>query len=238
MATGSGRFFGWVIGGALPASIAADWLVSAWDQNAGMAGPAPAVAMIEQVASRWVLELLGLPTSCSVGFVTGAQMATTVGLAAARTHVLAAHAWDVEADGLAGSPPVRVVVGAERHSTIDRGLRFLGLGSRAIRVVDVDDAGRMLPGALEAVLAQSEWAHDRLRPSRKRQRGRGGSVRPDPGHGRSTESDDIWFHVDGAFGLWARAVPSRRYLLGEWKWADSWATDAQSGSTPPTTAGW
>jgi glutamate/tyrosine decarboxylase-like PLP-dependent enzyme len=237
MATGSGRFLGWVMGGALPASIAADWLVSAWDQNAGMTEPCPAVCMIEQVASRWVLELLGLPPTCSVGFVTGAQMANTVGLAAARTHVLAAHGWDVEADGLVGAPPVSVVAGAERHSTIDRGLRFIGLGSRAIRAVDVDDAGRMLPGALEAVLAQVSGPTIVCAQAGNVN---GGAVDPvgairdiiDRRH-----SDDIWLHVDGAFGLWARADPSRRHLLSGVERADSWATDAHKWLNVPYDCG-
>ena len=237
MATGSGRFLGWVMGGALPASIAADWLVSAWDQNAGMTEPAPAASMIEQVASRWVLELLGLPATCSVGFVTGAQMATTVGLAAARTHVLAAHDWDAEADGLAGAPPVRVVVGGERHSTIDRGLRFIGLGSRAIRVVDVDDAGRMLPKALEAVLTNLSGPTIVCAQVGNVNGGAIDPIGPIADIVEQRDSDDIWLHVDGAFGLWARAVPSRRLLLAGVERADSWATDAHKWLNVPYDCG-
>ena len=237
MAMSSGRFFGWVIGGVLPGALAADWLVSAWDQNAGLAGPAPAVCAIEQVTARWVLELLGLPPTCSVGFVTGGQMANTVCLAAARNHVLAAHGWDVEAEGLLGAPPVAVVVGEERHSTIDRGLRLLGLGSRAIRTVEVDDAGRILPGALEATL---QAVSGPTIVCAQAGNVNGGAVDPfgsirDVVDRRS--ADDIWLHVDGAFGLWARAVPSRRHLLEDVDRADSWATDAHKWLNTPYDCG-
>ena len=237
MAMSSGRFFGWVIGGVLPGALAADWLVSAWDQNAGLAGPAPAVCAIEQVTARWVLELLGLPPTCSVGFVTGGQMANTVCLAAARNHVLAAHGWDVEAEGLLGAPPVTVVVGEERHSTIDRGLRLLGLGSRAIRTVDVDEAGRILPGALEAAL---QAVSGPTIVCAQAGNVNGGAVDPfgsirDVVDRRA--ADDIWLHVDGAFGLWARAVPSRRHLLEDVDRADSWATDAHKWLNTPYDCG-
>ena len=202
-----------------------------------MTEPAPAASMIEQVASRWVLELLGLPATCSVGFVTGAQMATTVGLAAARTHVLAAHDWDAEADGLAGAPPVRVVVGGERHSTIDRGLRFIGLGSRAIRVVDVDDAGRMLPKALEAVLTNLSGPTIVCAQVGNVNGGAIDPIGPIADIVEQRDSDDIWLHVDGAFGLWARAVPSRRLLLAGVERADSWATDAHKWLNVPYDCG-
>lgn len=237
MAMSSGRFYGWVIGGVLPGALAADWLVSAWDQNAGLAGLAPAVCAIEQVTARWVLELLGLPPTCSVGFVTGGQMANTVCLAAARNHVLAAHGWDVEAEGLLGAPPVTVVVGEERHSTIDRGLRLLGLGSRAIRTVEVDEAGRILPGALEAAL---QAVSGPTIVCAQAGNVNGGAVDPfgsirDVVDRRA--ADDIWLHVDGAFGLWARAVPSRRHLLEDVDRADSWATDAHKWLNTPYDCG-
>jgi len=138
----SGRFFGWVIGGGLPSAVGADWLTSVWDQNAGSADGTPAGAAVEYVALRWVAELLRLPAS-SGAFVTGAQMANFVGLAVARTEVLRAVEWDVEADGLAGSPAIDVVVGAERHGTVDRALRMLGIGKRSVRVVDAYSASRV-----------------------------------------------------------------------------------------------
>jgi len=237
MAMSSGRFYGWVIGGVLPGALAADWLVSAWDQNAGLAEPAPAVCAIEQVTSRWVLELLGLPPTCSVGFVTGGQMANTVCLAAARNHVLAAHGWDVEAEGLFGAPPVTVVVGEERHTSIDRGLRLLGLGSRAIRTVEVDEAGRILPGALESVLAAVSGPTIVCV-----QAGNVNGGASDPfGYIRDVvdrrAAGDIWMHVDGAFGLWARADPSLRHLLEDVDRADSWATDAHKWLNTPYDCG-
>ena len=237
MAMSSGRFFGWVIGGVLPGALAADWLVSAWDQNAGIGEPAPAVCAIEQVTARWILEVLGLPATCSVGFVTGGQMANTVCLAAARNYVLAARGWDVESEGLVGAPPVTVVVGEERHSAIDRGLRFLGLGSRCIRTVDVDGAGRMLPGALEAVLANVSGPTIVCAQAGNVN---GGAVDP-LGHVRDVvdhrATGDIWLHVDGAFGLWCRADPSRRHLLQDVDRADSWATDAHKWLNTPYDCG-
>jgi glutamate/tyrosine decarboxylase-like PLP-dependent enzyme len=236
-ATGSGRFHGWVVGGALPAAVAADWMVSAWDQNAGMAETAPAVCAVEQVVARWVLELLGLAPTCSVGFVTGGQMANTVCLAAARNYVLAAHGWDVEADGLIGAPPVTVVVGDERHSTIDRGLRLLGFGSRSVRTVEVDGAGRINPGDLESVLAGVSGPTIVCVQAGNVN---GGAVDPfgpicDVIDQRDT--DDIWLHADGAFGLWVRAEPTRRHLLDDVERADSWATDAHKWLNTPYDCG-
>src|SRR5258705_3617312 len=153
MAMGSGRFYGFVIGGALPAAVAADWLVTAWDQNNGLFAPSPAAAVIEEVAGRWILDLLGLPPESSFGFVTGGQMANTTALAAARHHVLAVAGWDVEADGLTGAPAIHLVVGEEVHVTIPRAARLLGLGTRSIEHVAVDANGGMLPADLERVLA-------------------------------------------------------------------------------------
>ncbi|HEX8093321.1 pyridoxal phosphate-dependent decarboxylase family protein, partial [Jatrophihabitans sp.] len=146
MAMGSGRFFGWVIGGTLPAAMAADWLVSAWDQNAGMRTPTPGVVATEEAAGRWLLDLLGLPAGAAVGFVTGATMANFSCLAAAREQVLAGVGWDVNQRGLNGAPPVTVLVGAERHDTVDVALRYLGLG--APTVVPADDQGRIRADAL------------------------------------------------------------------------------------------
>ena len=151
VAMGSGRYFGFVIGGALPAAIAADWLTSAWDQNAGLYVGGPSASVVEQVTREWLVELLGLPGEASVGFVTGTQMAHVTGLAAARFHVLDGLGWDVNRDGLGGAPPVRVLVGEKRHVTVDRALRLLGLG--APTTVPADDQGRMEPGALRAALA-------------------------------------------------------------------------------------
>jgi len=237
MATGSGRFHGWVIGGALPAPVAADWLVSAWDQNCAMAGPFPATTMIEQVAAGWVLDLLDLPRTASVGFVTGGQAANTVCLAAARGRVLERHGWDVERDGLQGAPRVHVVVGAERHDTIDVALRLLGLGGASAHVVAADAAGRMLPEALAATLAGLDGP---VVVCAQAGNVNGGGVDPldaiadaVDAHGR----DGAWLHVDGAFGLWARAAPARRAVVAGAERADSWATDAHKWLNTPYDCG-
>ncbi|MGN6443279.1 MAG: pyridoxal phosphate-dependent decarboxylase family protein, partial [Arthrobacter sp.] len=151
MAMPSGRFFGWVIGGTLPAALASDWLVSAWDQNAGLRYATPATAAIEEAAGHWLLDLLGLPSTADVGFVTGATMANFTGMAAARWRLLADAGWDLDRDGLFGAPRIRCFVGRERHDTVDLGLRYLGLGKPT--EVDADGQGRLLPAALDAALA-------------------------------------------------------------------------------------
>ncbi len=140
IATGSGRYFGFVIGGALPAALAADWLTSTWDQNAGLYAAGPSASVVEQVTREWLVDLLGLPADASIGFVTGTQMAHVTGLAAARFHVLDALGWNVGEAGLNGAPPIRVLAGAKRHVTLDRALRLLGLG--APTVVAADAQGR------------------------------------------------------------------------------------------------
>ena len=232
VATGSGRFFGFVIGGALPAALAADWLVSAWDQNSGLRAVAPATSALEEVAGQWLLELLGLPTGSSVGFATGATMANFAGLAAARHQVLLAHGWDVEAEGLSGAPRVRVLVGAERHDTVDLELRYLGLGRP--EVVAADAQGRMRPEALADALAAG-----------------GGPtvVVLQAGNVHSGDSDPFsdlvpmakergaWVHVDGAFGLWAAASARLRHLTAGVELADSWGTDAHKTLNVPYDCG-
>ncbi|MDQ2910970.1 MAG: pyridoxal-dependent decarboxylase, partial [Actinomycetota bacterium] len=150
VAMGSGRYFGFVIGGALPAALAADWLTSAWDQNAGLYVGGPSASVVEQVTREWLVELLGLPAQASIGFVTGTQMAHVTGLAAARFHVLDAVGWDVGHEGLTGAPRVRVLAGEKRHVTVDRALRLLGLGAPSI--VAADDQGRMQADALREEL--------------------------------------------------------------------------------------
>jgi glutamate/tyrosine decarboxylase-like PLP-dependent enzyme len=218
-----------VIGGGLPAALAADWLTAAWDQNAGST-ETPAAAAAEQVALRWVLELLDLPRGASGAVVTGAQMAHVVGLAAARGAVLRAVGWDVERDGLRGSPPIDVVVGADRHDTLVRALRFLGLGEATPRAVACDRDGRMLPGALDEALASAAGATIVCA-----QAGEVHTGAMDPmaeiaevvdRHRRRLPAGAAWLHVDGAFGLWARACPPLRPLLDGVERADSWVTDA------------
>ncbi|MEQ1727323.1 MAG: aminotransferase class V-fold PLP-dependent enzyme, partial [Vicinamibacterales bacterium] len=233
MGMGSGRFFGFVIGGAVPAALGADWLASAWDQNAGLFAPTPGVAIVEEIAGRWVLEMLGLPSHASFAFVTGGQMANTTALAAARNHVLAQVGWDVEADGLTGAPAIRLVVGEEVHVTVPRGARLLGLGTRSMVRVAVDANGAMLPDALEAVLA--------AQPNQPTivccQTGNvnTGALDPVGALAAIAHRHGAWLHVDGAIGLWAAAVrPSR---LPGLELADSWSTDAHKWLNVPYDCG-
>ena len=228
----SPRFFGWVIGGVLPAALGADWLTSLWDQNAGLLVSSPAAAGAERVAGDWLLDLLRLPPTSAVGFVTGGMMANFTCLAAARDSVLRRVGWDVEADGLLGCPPVRVLVGRERHDTIDLSLRLLGLGAGRAIEVEVDQEGRIVPEALAAALHAGPTEVATIVCL---QAGNVHSGAFDPldeaiaiAHRRGA-----WVHVDGAFGLWAAASPTLRPLLAGVGRADSWATDAHKTLNVP-----
>jgi glutamate/tyrosine decarboxylase-like PLP-dependent enzyme len=234
MASGSGRFYGWVMGGTLPAALAADWLVSAWDQNAGMRDSTPGVVAVEEVAAAWVLDVLGLPPASGVGFTTGATMANFSCLAAARDSVLASVGWDVAARGLAGSPGVRVLVGAESHGSVDLALRYLGLG--VAERVDVDEEGRMLPASLEAALGA---AQPELPCIVCLQAGNihSGAFDPFAELIAIAKRAGAWVHVDGAFGLWAAATPTLAPLVDGLAGADSWATDAHKTLNTPYDCG-
>jgi glutamate/tyrosine decarboxylase-like PLP-dependent enzyme len=224
----SGRYFGFVIGGGLPAALAADWLTSAWDQNAGLYVGGPSASVVEQVVCEWVCDLLGLPEDASLGLVTGTQMGSVTALAAARFRVLERSGWDVGRDGLAGGPPIRVLVGAQRHVTVDRALRLLGLG--APEVVAADDQGRMnvtaLRDALEAgdgptiVCAQAGEVNT-------------GAFDPLEEIADAATEYGAWLHVDGAFGLWAATSPRFRHLVAGAERADSWITDAHKWLNVP-----
>lgn len=238
VATPSGRFFGWVIGGVLPAALAADWLTSTWDQNAGLLASSPAAAGVEQVAAGWLLDVLGLPATAGVGFVTGGMMANFTCLAAARDEVLRRVGWDVTADGLQGAPLVSVVVGEERHDTVDVALRYLGLGEARSHRVAVDDQGRLRvegPGGLAEVLARL--------PEGPRivclQAGNvhSGAFDPVAEAVEVAHAAGAWVHLDGAFGLWAAASPTHRALLAGHAAADSWATDAHKTLNVPYDSG-
>ena len=234
MATPGGRFFGFVIGGSLPAALAADWLASAWDQNAGLYAAAPAASVVEEVCGAWLIELLGLPEHASYGLVTGCQMANFTALAAARHGVLEAAGWDVEADGLAGAPPVQIIAGEERHVTIDRALRFLGLGTASLETVPVDAQGRMRADALRDALAESSGPTVVCAQAGNVNTG---AIDPlgeicDAAHGCGA-----WVHVDGAFGMWAAASPALRHLVEGIGRADSWATDAHKWLNVPYDCG-
>jgi glutamate/tyrosine decarboxylase-like PLP-dependent enzyme len=230
MAMAGARFFGFVIGGALPVTVAASWLATAWDQNTGLWGPTPGVATLEEVALAWLVDLLGLPKETGAGFVTGATVANFTCLAAARHSVLARAGWNVEAEGLFGAPPITVIVGGEAHPTLFKSLGMLGLGRARVVRVPVDGQGRMRADQMPAisgptiVCAQAgnvnTGAIDPLEAIVDRARDRGG-----------------WVHVDGAFGLWAAASPDKRALIAGIDRVDSCATDAHKWLNVPYDSG-
>jgi glutamate/tyrosine decarboxylase-like PLP-dependent enzyme len=232
MAMPSGRFFGWVVGGSLPAALGADWMVSAWDQNAGMRYATPATAAAEEAAGGWVLDLLGLPQSSGVGFTTGGTMANFVGLAAGRQQVLDAVGWNLAVDGLSGAPRITVLAGEERHASVDLALRYLGLGLP--RTVAADDQGRIRPDALAAALDGVDGPIILCL-----QAGNLHSGAFDPMRETIAIAHDrgAWVHVDGAFGLWAAASPLYREALDGLDTADSWATDAHKTLNVPYDCG-
>jgi glutamate/tyrosine decarboxylase-like PLP-dependent enzyme len=232
MAMPSGRFFGWVIGGTLPAALAADWLVSAWDQNAGMRYATPASAAVEEAAAAWVLDLLGLPAGAGVGFTTGATMANFVGLAAGRRHVLDQVGWDLDTLGLTGAPRITVLAGQERHASVDLALRYLGLGAPV--TVAVDGEGRLRPDALAEAMAGVDGPSIVCLQAGNLHSGAFDPMRAatEIAHGHSA-----WVHVDGAFGLWAAASPRYRDHLDGLATADSWATDAHKTLNVPYDCG-
>jgi glutamate/tyrosine decarboxylase-like PLP-dependent enzyme len=234
VASAGPRYFGFVIGGSHPAALAADWLTSAWDQNAGLYATSPAAAVVEEVAAAWLLDLLGLPRGAGVGFVTGAQMANFVGLATGRHAVLDRVGWNVEEEGLHGAPPVEVVVGEEVHVTILSALRMLGLGSRRARRVAVDGQGRMRPDDLARVLR--ECAGPTLVCAQAGNVNTG-AFDPMDEIAPLTREHGAWLHVDGAFGLWAAASAELRHHVEGVEQADSWATDAHKWLNVPYDCG-
>jgi glutamate/tyrosine decarboxylase-like PLP-dependent enzyme len=229
-----GRYFGFVIGGVLPAALAADWLTSTWDQNAGLVVAGPSAAVVEEVAVDWLRELLGLPEGVSAGFVTGCQLAHVTALAAARHHVLAKAGWDLAAKGLQGAPRIRVVVGAERHITIDRALRFLGLGAEQIEAVPADGQGRMVAGELRPLLERGDGPTIVCAQAGNVNTGSFDALDE---IADAVEGTGAWLHVDGAFGLWAAASPRLRHLVAGSERADSWATDGHKWLNVPYDSG-
>lgn len=232
--SGSGRFFGFVFGGATPAALAADWLTTVWDQNAGLYAASPAAAVVEEIAASWLVELFGLPRGTTVGFVTGAQMANFTGLAAARHEVLRREGWDVERDGLIGAPAIRVLAGAERHDTVDRALRFLGLGTSCIVPIEVDDQGRMRADALAEALAEATTPTIVCAQVGNVNTG---AIDPIAEICDIAHSKGAWVHVDAAFGLWATVSPALQPLTQGIDQADSWATDAHKWLNVPYDSG-
>ena len=232
IAIGSPRFYGWVIGGTQPVALAADWLVSAWDQNTGLRTITPGAVAVEELAGAWLLDLLGLPGDSEVGFTTGATMAQFTCMAAARDAVLQRVGWDVETAGLAGGPAIRFIVGGERHGTVDLAGRYLGLGSPT--AVASDEQGRVVVDDLRRELAAGSGP---------------AIVLLQAGNIHSGAFDDFaaavavaheagaWVHVDGAFGLWAAASPRLRHLVAGMDGADSWSTDAHKTLSVPYDCG-
>jgi glutamate/tyrosine decarboxylase-like PLP-dependent enzyme len=234
VASAGPRYFGFVIGGSLPAAVAADWLTSAWDQNAGLNATSPAAAATEAVVAGWVKELLGLPQDAAVGFGSGCQMASFSGLAAGRHAVLARAGWDVERYGLQGAPEVHVAIGEEAHATILSALRMLGLGEARAHRVAVDDQGRMRADALEKTLAPLQGP---ILVAAQAGNVSTGAFDPLDEITRIAHAKGAWLHVDGAFGLWAATSPARRHLVRGAERADSWATDAHKWLNVPYDSG-
>jgi len=236
MGSTGGRFFGWVIGGSLPSALAADWLTSAWDQNAGHSACAPAAAVVEEIVGQWLKQLFGLPAEGSFALVTGCQMAHVTCLASARHAVLAKHGWDVEKQGLFGAPPVRIISSDLRHETFERAIRLLGFGLSQVSYLSSDKHGRLPPDLLEGELAKHDGvptivllqagdvntgafdSFEALVPIAKRHR--------------------AWVHIDGAMGLWAAASARYRHLLKGAEAADSWATDGHKFLNVPYDCGY
>ncbi|MGE5813992.1 MAG: pyridoxal phosphate-dependent decarboxylase family protein [Acidobacteriota bacterium] len=234
VASAGPRFFGFVIGGSFPVALAADWLTSTWDQNAGLHVASPAVAAIEEVTRQWLLDLFDLPRTSSIGFVTAAHLANVTALAAARHEVLRGVGWDVEVRGLQGAPRVTVVAGSEAHSSIPAACRLLGLGSSTLVRVPHDDQGRMRADALERALTSVDGP---LIVCAQAGNVNTGSFDPVDEIAGLTHDRGGWLHVDGAFGLWAAAVPAlKRHVRGIER-ADSWATDAHKWLNVPYDSG-
>jgi len=234
VASGSPRYFGFVIGGAYPVALAADWLTSTWDQNAGIHATSPLASVIEEVAGQWLVDLFDLPRISEAGFVTGCQMSSFTCLAAARHAVLRRAGWDVEADGLQGAPRINVITSAESHVTIDVALRYLGLGTRAVQRVDSDAQGRMRVDGLRTLLEREPGPTIICAQAGNVNTGAFDPLRE---IGDIANAHGAWLHIDGAFGLWARASRRHRDLADGIELADSWATDAHKWLNVPYDCG-
>lgn len=230
LATAGPRFFGFVIGGALPEALAANWLAGAWDQNAGLYLSTPGVSYLETVALRWLVDLFELPASTGGAFVTGATVANFTALAAARNAVLARVGWNVEAHGLFGAPPITVMTGEEAHPTLLKSLGMLGLGRARIVRVPVDAQGRMRAQALPAIRGPTILCLQAGNVNT-------GAFDPFEALIAAARAAGAWIHVDGAFGLWAKAAPALRALARGLEQADSWATDAHKWLNVPYDSG-
>jgi glutamate/tyrosine decarboxylase-like PLP-dependent enzyme len=235
LGSAGGRFFGWVIGGALPAAVAADWLTSAWQQNAALYACAPTAAIVEETVGTWLKDLLCLPERASFALVTGCQMAHVTCLAAARHALLRKHGWDVESQGLYGAPPIRILSSSERHGSFERAVRLLGFGQAQIKLLPVDDQCSLIPDALEAELSKDTHAPTLVLLQ-------AGDINIGAYDSFATlipiaKRYGAWVHVDGAFGLWAAASPRLRHLVRGVENADSWATDGHKWLNVPFDSG-
>lgn len=230
VASTGARYFGFVTGGSLPAAMAANWLAGAWDQNAALFLQSPIASRIEEITSDWLLDVLALPKSCGIGFVTGATMANFTALAAARHALLSRVGWDVEERGLFGAPEITVVVGAEVHASMLKALSMLGFGRKRVITVPADDQGRMIADLLPNLDSRTLVAI---------QAGNVNTGAFDPAAGICTRAHEngAWVHVDGAFGLWAASAPERAHLVGGFAEADSWATDCHKWLNVPYDSG-
>ena len=228
------RFFGWVVGASHPVGVAADWLTSAWGQNAGAHTPTPSAAAAEETAAQWLLDLLDLPRECSVGFTTGATAANFVGLSAARGAVLRKVGWDPDSKGLFGAPEIHVFLGDDAHSSIHAALQYCGLGRDRVIRIGTDDQGRMDASALAS--AAAERSGPKIIVAQAGQINTG-AFDPFPAIVSIAQEHKAWLHVDGAFGLWARAAPDRAHLTAGVEGADSWATDGHKWLQVPYDCG-
>lgn len=230
MAMAGPRFFGFVIGGSLPVALAANWFASAWDQNTGLFNSTPVTAALEQVALKWLLDVLGLPRDCAGAFVTGTTVAHITALAAARHAVLKRAGWDVEANGLFGAPPITVIASAEAHPTLFKALGVVGLGRNRVVRIPVDAQGRMLAAKLPKISGPTIVCT---------QAGNVNTGSCDEIEAISTQAHQFgaWVHIDGAFGLWARVAPSRAHLVKGVEQGDSWATDCHKWLNVPYDSG-
>ena len=236
MGSPGGRFYGWVIGCSLPAALAADWLTSAWDQNAGHSACSPAAAVVEEVAGKWLKEILGLPAEASFALVTGCQMAHTTCLAAARQSVLRKHGWDVGEQGLFGAPPIGIISSELRHETFERALRLLGFGLANVTYLPTDDKGCLPADTLKQALERNSALPTIVLLQ-------AGDVNSGAYDNFATlvpiaKQHHAWVHIDGAFGLWAAATPNYRHLTKDVETADSWATDGHKWLNVPYDCGY
>ncbi len=236
LGSAGGRFFGWVIGGSVPAALAADWLVSAWDQNSGHHSCGPAAAVVEEVSGKWLKEMLGLPMNASFALGTGCQMDNVTCLAAARNAMLAKRGWDVEKQGLYGASPIGIVTSDKRHETFDRAVRLLGMGLAQVKYLPSDSQGQLSADALECALKADSSAPTIVLLQ-------AGDVNTGKYDSFETlipiaKHNGAWVHVDGAFGLWAAASPRYRHLVKGVAEADSWATDGHKWLNVPYDCGY